>query len=215
MFKYAINTNVGNIIVYDELKVTKGVKSEWLRTDYMYIKKITQRYTTHYRTVCSGSGKTRHCRVESYHTWDTIDYNIDNTNNVTFGGITFDFDEFKNYPIYRLTLDDSTVISNIGHKVKNNYIYENNRLFSNVGDKRYYYEVVDKSFKATIFGNTENKKFIDNDKLVINTMTIEKFLESKQNSFVTGKILFWFIYLIFCSGVIYGYVYLDNNYLED
>lgn len=215
MFKYAIDTNVGNIIVYDELKVTKGVNSEWLVKDYMYIEKITQRYTTHYRTVCSGSGEHRHCHRKTYHTWDTINRDKCNTDKVIFGGITFHFNDFENYPTYRLELDKSTVVSSVASKIKNNYIYGEDRFFTRVGDKRYYYKVVDKTFKTTVFGSTKDKKFTDNNRLVINTMTIKEFMESKRNSFVGYKVLFWFIYLMLSGIVIYGYVYLDNDYLEN
>lgn len=213
MFSYAINTSVGNIIVYDKFKVNNGVKSEWLKNDYMYIKKITEIYAIHHRRVCSG--KTIHCHIETHHSWDYENSETNNVKSIVFGGISFDFSEFTNYPIHRLNLDNSTVIDSINSKIKDNYIYQKDKFFHIVGDKRYYYKVVNKSFKATVFGNTKNKNFKDGDKLTINTMNIKEFLESKNNSFTIIQVIFWIVYIMISGFIIYEYVYLDNDYLEN
>lgn len=216
MFKYAIETNVGNIINYGEFKVDKGVNSEWLKNDYIYINKIAEEYTRHYRTVCSGSGKTRSCHTETYYTWDKINSQVSNVPTLKYSGLDFNFNEFKNYPTYRLELNKDTVIYNKVDKIKNNCIYETIRTFdSDVGDKRYLYKVVNKNFSGTVFGTAKDNKFTDGDKLTINIQNVKEFVEEKNSNFNIGRITFWIIYIMLSGCGIAYYIYLDNDYLED
>ena len=216
MFKYAIETNVGNIINYGEFKVDKGVNSEWLKKDYMSIEKITEEYSRHHRTVCSGSGKTRSCHTETYYTWDKINSQVSNVPTLKYSGLDFNFNEFKNYPMYRLELNKDTVIDNKVDKIKNNCIYETIRTFgSYVGDKRYLYKVINKKFSGTVFGTAKNNKFTDGEKLTINVQNIKQFIRKNKNDYDTGRIVFWVFFIAICSGIVAYYVYLENDYLED
>lgn len=216
MFKYAIETNVGNIINYGEFKIDKGVNSEWLKNDYMYIEKITEEYTRHYRTVCSGSGKSRSCHTETYYTWDVINSQVSNVPTIKYSGLDFNFNDFKNYPKYRLELNQDMVAKNKIDKIKNNCIYEKIRMFgANVGDKRYFYKVINKNFMGTVFGTTKNNKFTDENGLEINNQTIKEFVKNKNDGFSIGRIVFWIFYIVLCSCGIAYYIYLENNYLED
>ncbi len=216
MFKYAIETNVGNIINYGKFKVDQGVNSEWLKADYMYVNKITEEYTRHYRRVCSGSGKNRSCHNETYYTWDKMDSQVSNVSTLKYSELDFDFNEFDNYPTYRLELNKDTVIDNKINKIKNNCIYEIIRRFGpNVGDKRYFYKVVNKEFSGTVFGTAKNNKFTDGDKLIINVQNIKEFIDDRNGNFNIGRIIFWIIYIVLDGCGISYYIYLDNDYLED
>nr|DAY77408.1 MAG TPA: hypothetical protein [Caudoviricetes sp.] len=216
MFKYAIKTNIGNIINYGKFKVDKGVNSEWLKNDYMYINKIAEEYTRHYKIVCSGSGKTRSCHTKTYYTWDKINSQVSNVTTLKYSGLSFNFNEFENYPTYRLELNKDTVIDNKVDKIKNNCIYETIRTFgSDVGDKRYLYEVVNKNFSGTVFGTAKNNKFTDGRKLTINAQNIKQFIRKNKNNYNTGRIVFWILYIVIGGCGIGCYLYLENDYLED
>lgn len=215
MFKYAINTNIGKVINYGEFKVSDSVKDSWLKNDYMYIKKITEEYRRHHRIVCSGSGKTRSCHTQTYYTWDDVNSTINNVEKITFSSVEFPFTDFKKYPIYRLELTKDNVIDSLVNKIDDNCIYEDTGWSHHVGDKRYYYRVINKSFYGSVFGEVKDNKFQDKDKLVISNKTIGEFIKSEDTKYIIFRIIFWIVYLILCGFVIYGYLYIDNDYLED
>lgn len=215
MFKYAIDTNVGNVINYGEFKVNDGVKDSWLKNDYMYIKKITEEYRRHHRTVCSGSGKTRSCHTQTYYTWDNVHSIVNNVSNIKFSDVNFNFDDFKKYPIYRLELSKENVIDSLVNKIDDNCIYEDKGWSHHVGDKRYYYRVINKSFYGTVFGETKDNKFLDKNELIIHDSNIEDFMKSKDGWNLAVRIIYWILYLVMSGLAIYGYLYIDNDYLED
>lgn len=215
MFKYVIDTNVGKVINYGEFKVSDGVKDSWLKNDYMYIKKITEEYRRHHRTVCSGSGKTRSCHTQTYYTWDDVNSTINNVEKITFSSVDFLFTDFKKYPVYRLELSKDNVIDSLVNKIDDNCIYEDISWSHHVGDKRYYYRVINKSFYGTVFGEVKGNKFQDKDKLTIHDSNIEDFLKSKDGWSIATRVIYWIFYLIITGLAIYGYLYIDNDYLEE
>ena len=217
MFKYALETNVGDVIAYGKFVVEKGVTDSWLKNDYMYIEKVTEKYNRHTRTVCTGSGKSRSCRTETYYSWDKEDSEEKNVKKLNFSGVDFSFGDFSSYPKYKLQLSKENVVKKKQDKIKNNCIYEKIRTFgSNVGDKRYYYNVVNKSFYGTVFGKAKNSKLIsESKKLDINSGNINDFIESNKNGFIIGRIFFWIIYIGLCGVGIYCYIAYENDYLED
>lgn len=217
MFKYAINTNVGDIVVYGEFKVDTGINDEWLKNDYMYINKITEEYTEHSRRVCEEDSKgNESCHTEYYYEWDEVDYNVNNAYEITFSSIKFHFTDFENYPKYRLELNQNVVNEYKVEQIKDNYIYDIIRPFqSHVGDKRYKYYVVDKNFNATVFGTASDNKFKDGKYLTINTKTLKDFVNNKSSNSIVIRICFWIVYIFICAGCIICYVDLENAYLED
>ena len=70
-FEYGMRTNIGNAFVYGNLEAIDTVTYPEIGGKYMYVEKVEQHYTMHTRTVCSGSGKNRTCRTQTYWTWDT------------------------------------------------------------------------------------------------------------------------------------------------
>lgn len=217
MFKYAIDTNIGNIIVYGNFNVDKGITTEWLKNDYMYIERVTEEYSKHTRTECTGSGEDRTCKTETYYTWDVIGSQSRSVDEIEFSGVIFNFGEFTNYPKYRLGLNNETVIDKKQSYIKDNCIYEKKTSFfgSSEGDKRYFYKIINKNFSGTVFGTAKDNKFIDKNRLVINHSNIEQFIESGDIGFILGRIGFWLIYLTICGYGVYCYLEYDNDYLED
>ena len=94
LFEYGMRTNVGNAFVYGDLKAVDTVTFPEIGDDYMYILKITERYTKHTRTVTktktvNGETKT-YTEKEDYWTWDEIDRESHTCNEISFLGVTFD-----------------------------------------------------------------------------------------------------------------------------
>ena len=51
--------------------------------------------------------------------------------------------------------------------------------------------------------------------MTIHDSNIEDFLKSKDGWNLATRIIYWIFYLIITGLAIYGYLYIDNDYLED
>lgn len=216
-FAYAINTNVGKVINYGKFEVVKEVSDDWLKESYTAYKKNTERYTEHTRTVCSGSGKTRSCHIEYYYTWDTIDSNSKYAKEIMFSGVKFNVTDFSDYIWKRLEISKNTIKKDVGY-LKGNYIYEKDRwLSAHVGDKRYYYEIIPKTFYGTTFGIAKDKKYVaeTGNKISISDSNLKNYLESEKSNKTFFKVIFWILYILIISVGVYVFYEYENDWLED
>ena len=96
LFQYGMDTNVGNAFVYGDLVAVDTVTYPEINGEYMYVKKVKERYTMHTRTVTykDASGKTK-TRTETYWSWDYACSEDKQCNEVTFCGITFNSEKFN------------------------------------------------------------------------------------------------------------------------
>ena len=71
LFRYGMDTNVGNAFVYGELKAVDTVTYPEIGGEYMYVEKIEEHYNRHTRTYTTTDGKG-HTRIhtEVYWSWD-------------------------------------------------------------------------------------------------------------------------------------------------
>lgn len=219
LFNYAIDTEVGNILVYGTFESADKVSLEELKKDYMYIEKIKQEYTQHTREVCSidSDGKT-HCHTEVYYEWDDISSQSYTSQEIMFLEKNFRYSTFSGYQKNRLSLKDN-VIDKYNSYIYDNYLYEKKPTFwgSSVGDIRYYYIVSPLKFTGTIFAKANNKTILNENKgkIQIYDSNLEETIENKKSYSTVIAIIFWIIWIFLTGLAIYGYVYLDNNYLED
>lgn len=216
-FAYAINTSIGNVINYGKFEVEKPISDNWLKNTYTAYEKNTERYTMHTRTVCSGSGKHRHCHIETYYTWDNINLDRHYADNIIFSGVKFSINQFQGYPWETLEISKKTINDGCGY-LKGNYIYEKNRIISShVGDKRYYYKIIPTTFYGTTFGVAKDKKYIaeNNGKIEISNNNLKEFISVEKSNKSIYKIAFWIFYIFLIGmGIYYFYVY-ENDWLED
>ena len=77
LFQHGMDTNVGNAFVYGELKAIDYVTYPEIDGQYMYIKKVKEKYTMHTKTVTKTrvvNGKSEsYTTTETYWTWDEVD----------------------------------------------------------------------------------------------------------------------------------------------
>lgn len=78
---------------------------------------------------------------------------------------------------------------------------------------RYKYYVIPLEFEGTLFTYMKDNTINENNFSVNNT--IENIIQQKENDVNTSNIVFWLIWIIFIGLIDFGYVYLDNRYLED
>ena len=90
MFQYGMDTNIGNAFVYGELKAIDTVTYTEIGGEYMYVKKVKEKYTMHTRQVAhtrTVNGKTEtYYTTEEYWTWDKINSSAIKCKRISFCG---------------------------------------------------------------------------------------------------------------------------------
>lgn len=184
LFKYGMQTNVGNAFVYGDLKAADTVTFEEIGNAYLYIEKVEEHYNMHTRTYTDSDG---HVRTEVYYSWDYHDSWERHSKEIEFCGVTFDYNKIRGLSSYHLdTIKES----------------------SNV---RYKYYVVDTNHKGTIYTFLKDDTISDGSRFY-NDMNIEQALElcvSDSLSFI-----FWMFWIVLMIITVYGFYYLDNRWLE-
>lgn len=191
LFKYGMETNVGNAFVYGDLKAVDTVTYPEIGGEYSYIKKVKERYTMHTRTVTKTrtvNGKTEtYTETEIYWEWDRVDSWDKHCEKISFLNVEFDYGTIR-FPSsdYITTINESS-------------------------DIRYKYYGTGTEFVGTLYTVLNNNTINETDFYINRNIseTIEH-LESGGELF-----LFWFLWILLTGGCVFGFYYLDNRWLED
>jgi len=169
LFKYGMNTNVGNAFIYGDMKAVDTVTYDEIKGKYLYVEKVKERHTRHTRRV--KSGKTYHTQV--YYTWDRVDSEDKKCKKINFCGIDFKSNkiEFPNVE-YIDTIKESSRI-------------------------RYKYYGVPTEHTGTIYTNLADGSISDNSKFFEN-YTIDEALEKCTSSIGNVIFWIVWIFLICC-----------------
>lgn len=187
LFNYGMKTNVGNAFVYGDLKAVDTVTYPEIGGEYMYIEKVKERYTMHTRTVTTTvNGKTT-TRVETYWTWDRVGSEDIKCKEVSFCDVVFDSN--------KIDLPSSYYIDTIKES-------------SHV---RYKYYGIGTKYTGTIFAELKDNTIPD-DTRFNNNMNIEETMESLKSGW--QLVLFWVFWILLTGGCLFGFYYIDNNWLE-
>lgn len=187
LFNYGMKTNVGNAFVYGDLKAVDTVTYPEIGGEYMYIEKVKERYTMHTRTVTTTvNGKTT-TRVETYWTWDRVGSEDIKCKEVSFCDVVFDSN--------KIDLPSSYYIDTIKES-------------SHV---RYKYYGIGTKYTGTIFAELKDNTIPD-DTGFNNNMNIEETMESLKSGW--QLVLFWVFWILLTGGCLFGFYYIDNNWLE-
>lgn len=191
LFKYGMETNVGNAFVYGKLEPVDTVTYPEISGEYMYVEKIKEKHTLHTRTVTktTGSGKHRHTttKTKTYWTWDVVGRENIKCKEITFCGVRFKSN--------KINLPDTNYIDTIN---------ESSHI-------RYKYYGTDTKFKGTIFTNLKDNTISDNTDFY-DEKTIEQTIEKIESS--CAEIIFWICWIVLIIIVVFGFYYLDNKWLE-
>ena len=189
LFEYGMRTNIGNAFVYGDLKAVDTVSYPEINGEYMYIEKIEEHYNMHTRTVTTtdSKGKAR-TRTETYWSWDYAGSEEQKCSEITFLGHIFPSNKVE-FPSTE-HIDTIKESSHVRHK----------------------YYGVDTEYIGTIFTDLRSDTITNNTPFYVN-MTIEQTVKHLE----TGSyvIFFWIFWIILTGFCVYGFYYLDNNWLEN
>lgn len=189
-FQYGMKTDIGNAFVYGELKAVDTVSYSAIKGEYMYISKITERYTQHTRveTYTDGNGHM-HTRTVTYWSWDEVDRDSKTCKQVKLLNTTF---SSKKINIKAITTDRIDTIT--------------------IGDLRYKYYGIKPQIKGTVYTSLQNNTITDNSRFY-KDLTINKTIERLESNF--WLIMFWVGWCILIGVVVFIFCYFDNKWLED
>lgn len=190
LFRYGMDTSVGDAFVYGDLQAVDTVSYPELDGEYMYVEKVKEIYTQHTRTVTvvDGNGKT-HTTTEVYWTWDTADREDVICKEVTFCGVEF--------PSSKIRLPAAGHIDTI---------YDSFYV-------RYKYYGVEVKHTGTIFTRLINSSISDNSRFFENS-NIEETISYLETASKDWGVVFWIFWIAATAALVYGFYYLDNNWLE-
>ena len=191
MFQYGMDTNVGNAFVYGDLKAVDTVTYPEIGGEYMYVEKVKEQYTMHTRQVAhtrTVNGKSQtYYTTETYWTWDRVGSEDIKCKEISFCAV--------NFTSNKIDLPGTDYIDTINES-------------SHV---RYKYYGIGTEYKGTIFTDLRNKTISDNTSFY-NNLTIDKTIERLESDFPI--IIFWIFWVILICGMVFGFYYLDNRWLD-
>lgn len=191
LFEYGMRTNVGNAFVYGELKAVGSVTFDEIGGEYSYVKKVREEYTRHTRTVTKTrtvNGKTQtYTETEVYYSWDYDDSWSKHIEKITFLGVEFDYG--------MIDFPGGGHIDTIYESSKVRYVYSGNPTYS-IG---------------TVYTNLSDGTMSPTE--MYHGRTIPETLEIKSSDWSVG--VFWFFWITLTGGLVVGFYYFENNWLED
>ena len=198
LFQYGMDTNVGNAFVYGYLEAVDTVTYPEIGGEYIYVKKVEQRYERHERIVTKeDSDGDTYTEVEVYYTWDTENTESKSAKEIKFCGVVF--------PYSKIDLHGASHIETIkGDRV---YSWKSGELVK----VRFVYYGIGTKFTGTIFTDLRDNTITDNTDFYEN-MNIEETVESLQ--FGSGQIIFWIFWIMLIIACVIGFYYIDNRWLE-
>lgn len=187
LFQYGMNTNVGNAFVYGELKAVDTVTYPEIGGEYMYVEKIEEHYNRHTRTYTTTDGKG-HTKIhtEVYWSWDYAGSEDIQCKEVSFCGIVFDSNKIK--------LPSADYIDTIKES----------------GYVRYKYYGTNIEYKGTIFTKLKDKTISDSTPFY--EMSIKETKDKLERNI--GIVIFWIVWIIVMVLAVFGFYYIDNEWLE-
>ena len=192
LFQYALDTDVGNAFVEGKLKFLDPVSIDDIDGEYSYISRELEKYTKHTRTVTEtyyvdGKAKTR-TKEETYWTWDHVETEEWESKKINFNGVDFSKDKIE-IPGTRYHSTEGC-----GYR------------------KRYVYYVRDLEWQGTIYAKLKDHTI--QGKADFNAGdNIEQMVEGY--TIFNGLWIFWPLWIILTGGLVYGFYYIDNWWLED
>lgn len=190
----AVATDVGHAFVEGDFRALDTVAHDRLGGKWLRIHADYQRYTRHTRLVAysvtdgKGRTKTKH-RTETYWTWDTYRTQTLHAKRVEYMGARFPFGKFDYGAVRRHC-----------------------RTVGNGINQRIEFSCIAPAFHASAFTTLADGTVADGTRLHEGE-TVDSLYESYTRSIAVP--LFWWLWALLGVAAIWGFVALENNWLEN
>lgn len=199
LFRYGMDTNVGNAFVYGDLQAVDTVTFDEIGGEYLHVEKIEERYERHEREVTeTDSEGIKHTKTEVYYEWETEDWEVRYSENIRFCGIEFPYDKIP----YSLDNHIKTINSDREYSWKSGEYVK----------VRFKYYGTPVKHTGTIYTRLSDGTISDSSQF-FKDYTIKQALDSCTSGI--GNIMFWLFWIILMIAIVIGFCYLDNRWLED
>lgn len=200
LFQYGMDTNVGDAFVYGDLEAVDTVTYPEIGGEYIFVKKVEERRERHEEKITEKDSKGKeHTRIRVYYEWETENVESLHAKEIKFCGSTF--------PYGKIDLPHSKHIKIIpGDKV---YSWESGERVK----VRFVYYGVKTKYKGTIFADLRNGT-ITNKTHFYKDSSIDDIVKMFETNATVAMVIFWIAWLILTGGIVYGFYYLDNEWLE-
>lgn len=213
-FEYGMKTNIGNALVFGDIKAVDAVSIPELNGEYLKIHKRKQRYTQHTRTITytDSKGKSR-TKTETYYEWDTVDNEYWNSEKITLLDVEFE-SKLLSLNFWRHTpLNNETITKDYQDWVSGSYLYQDGDKWASVGDIRYDYEVVPTEFSGSVLAILKDNTLIPQSGFYKDA-GIQEVINDIERGENVPVIIFWVVWSLLICGAVIGFVYIDNRWLE-
>ena len=187
MFQYAMRTNVGNAFVYGKLTAVDTVSNDSISGEWMWIEKVTEKYTRHERVVVKKVGKQNVETIEYYWTWDKVRSDEWHSNTISFLNVEF--------PYGLISVSGSRHIKTDTH-----------------GDTRYIWYAIGIEHEGTIYAKLANDTI--SSTWLNENKSIKETYDSMIKGETLYLILFWVFWVAITAGLVIGFYAIDNKWLE-
>lgn len=187
VFQYGMRTNVGNAFVNGTLSPVDTVSYPEIDGEYLYLKKVKERYTMHTRLVPYKVGEITHYRTETYWTWDYAGEESTHVEKVNFGGAEFDYG--------KISLPSSEYIDTI--KESSHVRYK-------------YYGTPAEDYTGTIFTTLKDGTISDDSPFYEGKSVEETYTSSLSRDW---SIVFWIFWIVFTGGLVVAFYVINNRWL--
>lgn len=187
MFKYGLETNVGDSFTYGKLKTVDPVTMDGYGP-YMLIERELEEYRKHTRTKKDSDGKEY---TETYWTWDHIKTDKVHSTTVNFCEVDFSYSDF---PVPTQLKRQFKIDVPCGYH------------------RRYQYYGLSTDFEGTLFADLDEHTI--NNARFLNKVTLDNAVESFSSSPTVALVVFWIFWVIIIVGLVIGFYYIDNKWLE-
>lgn len=192
LFRYGMDTNIGNAFVYGDLEAVDTVTYPEIDGEYIYVEKVEEHYNMHTRQVAhtrTVNGKTQtYYTTEIYYSWDYAGSEHQHAKEIKFCGIVFPYNKID-FP----NTDHIDTIKESSHI-------------------RYKYYGVPTKHTGTIYTRLSDGTISD-DSRFFEDHTIDEAVDSCTSGI--SNIIFWIVWVILIVGCVAGFCYVDNWWLED
>lgn len=186
VFQHGMDTNIGNAFIHGELKAIDTVAFSEIDGKYMYVKKVEEHYNMHTRTYTTTDGKVH---TQTYWSWDYAGKETKKCKELSFCGVKFKSE--------KINIPRASYIQTIK---KSSHV-------------RFKYYGVETKYTGTIFTELKDGTIPD-DSYFYENKSIDETMDELVFNGKVAQIIFWVIWIILIIGVIFGFYYLDNKWLE-